>query len=55
MTVPDNPVLLVALALAALVVVGLVLRTWWRGVKLALFLLVVVAGTAVMLYLSRHR
>lgn len=39
---PDAPILLIAILAAICLVVSFVLRTWWRGVKLSLFIFAIV-------------
>ncbi len=39
---PDAPILLIAVLAAICLVVSFVIRTWWRGVKLSLFIFAIV-------------
>ena len=53
---PDAPVSLIAILAAICLVVAFVLRTWWRGVKLSLFVFAVVLfALAFLVYTMRHR
>ena len=53
---PDAPILLIGVIAAICLVVSFVLRTWWRGVKLSLFLFAIVLfAVAFFVYTAQHR
>ncbi len=53
---PDAPVTLIAILAAILLVISFVLRTWWRGVKLSLFIFAIILfALAFFGYVAQHR
>jgi Na+/H+ antiporter NhaC len=53
---PDAPILLIAVIAAICLVVSFVVRTWWRGVKLSLFICAIVLfAVAFFVYTAQHR
>ncbi len=53
---PDAPILLIAVLAAILLVVSFVIRTWWRGVKLSLFIFAIVLfAIAFFAYVAQRR
>jgi hypothetical protein len=52
---PDAPVFLIAILAAICLVVAFVIRSWWRGVKLSLFVFgVVLFALAFLIYAVQH-
>jgi len=53
---PDAPILLIAVLAAICLVVSFVVRTWWRGAKLSLFLFAIVLfALAFVVYAAQRR
>jgi Na+/H+ antiporter NhaC len=53
---PDAPIFLIAVLAAIFLVVSFVIRTWWRGVKLSLFIFAIVLfALAFFAYVAQHR
>lgn len=53
---PDAPLLSIAIIAAICLVVSFVIRTWWRGVKLSLFIFAIVLfAVAFFVYTAQHR
>lgn len=53
---PDAPLLLIAAIAAICLVVSFVIRTWWRGVKLSLFIFAIALfAVAFFVYTAQHR
>jgi len=53
---PGAPILLIAIVAAICLVVSFVIRTWWRGVKLSLFIFAIVLfALAFFAYAAQHR
>ncbi len=53
---PDTPILLLAVLAALCMVAYVVVRTWWRGVKLMFFLFatVVIAVAVFLFFVEQH-
>jgi hypothetical protein len=53
---PDAPILLIAILAALCLVVSFVIRSWWRGVKLSLFIFALILfALALFVYGAQRR